>query len=297
MTTTPDTAPDAKNNTTDGIRSVRHGSTLQLTLARPESGNALGMPQMRALVRAVEGGDRDPQCRVITLSADGDEFCRGLDIEAALPAGGDPGERAVEVAALVREFGEHFVRLASARVPIIACVGGAASGGGVGIAAACDLVIATPQATFMLPEVIVGMIPALITPILARRLTPARVRYMALSSRCLDGAEAHVVGLVDELTDDLDAACVRQIKRILYSSPDALCAYERYLDSAGDIGTGTPAETLHAHMDRAIGALENWLAQPGVIDAARDFAAGGRPPWFERYRAPAETDPRRPSDG
>lgn len=262
--------------TASGIRSERRGPTLHLTLAKPAAGNALDGEQVRALARAVEGANHDSDCRVIILGADGDVFCRGLDIEAALPTAGDPAARAEAAATLVRALARDLAILATSRIPIIACVGGDASGGGVGIAAACDLVIATPRARFMLPELIVGMIPALITPLLMRRVGYARVRYMALSSRGLAGAEAHAAGLVDELAEDVEAACVRQIKRILCSSPDALTAYERYLDGE--------REVLGAEMARAADALVQWLARPGVIDAARDFAEGGRPAWFARYQ-------------
>ncbi|ACY13748.1 enoyl-CoA hydratase/isomerase family protein [Haliangium ochraceum] len=271
----------------DGIRTERRGPTLHLTLSAPERGNALGAEQLRALANAVEEAGRSSDDRVIILAAEGDAFCRGLDLESALPSEDEPSERARAAAALVRALARDLMTLATSRVPIIACVGGEVNGGGVGIAAACALVIATPAARFMLPELVVGMIPALITPLLRRRLGDARTRYMALSSRGVAGAEAHAFGLVDELSDDLDAACVRQVQRLLYSSPDAIAAYETYFD-----GENT---ALGDEMARATDALERWLATPGVIDAARDFAEGGRPQWFTRYRpqaAPAQESPR-----
>src|ERR671933_604157 len=82
------------------------------------------------------------------------------------PPRGDPGAHP----RLPRRFAECLVQIRQARVPVIACVAGKVMGGGVGLVAACDMVLATPETSFMLPEVIVGLVPALTVPFLRLRV-------------------------------------------------------------------------------------------------------------------------------
>jgi enoyl-CoA hydratase/carnithine racemase len=126
----------------------------------------------------------------------------------------------------------------------------------------------------MLPEVILGMIPALITPFLLQRMPIGRIRYMALSSRSLTAEEAHWSGLVDEVAvPDLHVAIEKQLRRILRSSPDALAAAKAYL---GQLQKGERIRQT----DAAIATLVSWLERPGATEGIRAFANGFSPPWF-----------------
>src|SRR5215471_8173568 len=112
------------------------------------------------------------------------EFCRGLDLASVLdrPRG--------EPARMLRAFADLLEKLTSAPVPIVAVVDGAALGGGAGLAAVADFVVATPRARFALPEMLFGLVPAVVFPYVARRVGYARARRLALSGETLDADEA-----------------------------------------------------------------------------------------------------------
>lgn len=243
----------------------------RITLAAPESGNALNTILVEGLLHALAQAENDPNCRVIVLSAEGTYFCQGLDTEEAFTKDGQPNrallERLLQVAKTIR----------SSRMPVIACVDGHVNGGGIGLVAVADIVIAAPTATFMLPEVIVGMIPAVVGVFLLRRITPARLGYLASSTRGIRGLEAREMGLVDELADNgVEHALEMQLKRLLRSSPRSLAETKRYLE------TLTPND-FSTQATMALEKLYAWLSDPEVIEGIRVFTEGGAPPWFSKY--------------
>jgi len=240
----------------------------RITLIAGESGNALNADSLTALSRALARAEGDPGCRAIVLCAEGADFCSGLDLTAVLadPTAIDPK--------IFRSFVDCLTIICHSPRPVIAGICGSVKGGGVGLAAACDLVIAAETATFMLPEVIIGMIPALIAPFLLRRLTLAQIRYLTLSSRSLDAQEAKALGLVDEVAaSGLQAVLEKQIRRILRSSPLALAQSKRYFELLDP-------QDLNCNTAVALAQLEFWVKQPEVLDGLRAFAEGFSPSWF-----------------
>lgn len=255
------------------IRHQIHGGVAAITLDSPESGNALTTELLTRLVAALREIQGDGSCRVITLAGEGRSFCSGLNLAWAFADGGtlDPGALHVYV--------ECLRLLSGARQPVVAVVTGDVTAGGLGLVAACDIVMAAEHARFSLSEVIVGMIPALVTPFLLRRLTVARVRYLALGTRGVSAREAQVFGLVDEVVETpMAAALDRQLQRLFRSSPEALGVTKRYLAQLD-------VQDLERELGLARGTLLSWLEQPDVAGAIRDFADGLTPPWFQRYRS------------
>lgn len=246
----------------------------RITLAAPERGNALGPGLLGGLAAALRRAAAAPGCRALVLEAEGEHFCKGLDFDTALEPGADS-------AALTDGLLECLLLIRRAPQPVIACVGAPASGGGVGLAAACDLVLAGDAASFALPEAIVGLGPVLIAPFLLRRIAPARLGYMALSTRALSPAEAHACGLADELAGaDLAGALRRQLQRLFRCSPAALAAYKQYLEQL-------QGDTLQRQIERARAQMAALLADPETQEGLRLFAEGLTPPWFQKYRGTA----------
>src|SRR5262245_20476457 len=140
------------------IHSDYRGGVCHVRLAAPASGNALTLSMLGDLRMVLEQAAANDSCRVICLSAAGPEFCRGLDLEAAFGGGNRLPTDVLEA------FVDCLLLIHRSDRPVIACVTGNVTGGGLGLTAACDLVLARQDVVFMLPEVIVGMIPALIAP-------------------------------------------------------------------------------------------------------------------------------------
>jgi enoyl-CoA hydratase/carnithine racemase len=254
---------------TRAVRYDLRSRVAQVTLAG-ESGNVLNTPVIEAIRDHVGRAIDDPECRVIVLRADGADFCRGLDFGAVHADTGD-------LRAMAKAFAECVTLVHGAPKPVIACLEGHVVGGGVGLAAACDIVLAQEHVTFTLPEAIVGMIPAVITPFLLRRMSAGRVRYLAISTRALPAAEAARFGLVDELVGgEMRHALNTQLKRLFRTSPMAVAEMKRRLQQL-DGGR------LQREIDGSLEQLDAWLDQRHAIDGVRTFADGFSPSWFEKY--------------
>jgi enoyl-CoA hydratase/carnithine racemase len=241
-----------------------------ITLAAEASGNALNDSMIDTIANGVGRAIADVSCRAIVIRSSAAEFCRGLDFDCVL-------EDRLDLKDVGRALANCLTLISHSSKPVIACVEGNATGGGVGLASACDIVIAAEEATFTLPEAIIGMIPAVITPFLLRRVTAGRVEYMTLSSRSLNAVEAQTFGLVDEVAcGGMEQALNSQLRRLFCSSPKALAEIKRYFERL------TSGE-LQRQTDIACDQLESWLSQTEVISGVRAFAEGFAPPWFAKY--------------
>ncbi len=163
---------------------------VQVLMDSPTTRNRLDDRLLDDLVAAVDRAEATPGARALVLKAAGDTYCSGLSLGDLDHA--DWQGRITAIATLLR-------RLTTSPLVTIAVVGGAALGGGVGLAAACDQVIAHPDATFQMTEVLLGLVPAAILPVVARRVGEQRAFSMALTARRVPGAEAVDLGLADRL--------------------------------------------------------------------------------------------------
>ena len=208
------------------VKVHRRGAVTVLELARPETGNALAADLVAdlssALAAAHEGG-----ARALVLTGSGRHFCTGADLrELSTAAGAPPEERASDADRLAALYA------ALLRCPLLtlAAVHGAAYGGGAGLAAACDLVVAAPEARFQFSEVRLGFVPALVATFLPRRVSPATLTRLVLDPRPLDAEAALALGLVDRVTDDPRAAAEVWAREVCSkASPAALAESKRLL--------------------------------------------------------------------
>lgn len=168
--------------------------------------------------RLIDALQQGTDARIITLEGAA-VFCEGLDL--AMLVATDAGDR---VTPLLERFGALLDGVAATPRPVIALVDGPARGGGVGLAAAADLVIATQRAVFSLPEALFGLVPAMVFPVLARRIGAPRARWLAISGASLTASDALRLGLVDELTDDLPGTLRRHLRRLSQMDPRAVAA-------------------------------------------------------------------------
>lgn len=258
----------------DSIHVTTEQGVARIVLASPQTRNVLDLATVRGLADAIRAAQEDEGCRVIVLAAEGPDFCAGLDLEAAvsatMPWEDEPA----------RAFLDCLSLACDSPLPVIAQVEGDVTAGGMGLVAACDLVIAAPGAQFILSECIVGLIPALIAPFLLRRMPMGRLRALALGTRKIGASEAQAIGLVDEVAEGpIDVALDRQLQRLLRSSPPALAECKRYLDR---LATADPAQWRPMADEQFL----SWTRRPDVVASVRAFAEGFAPPWFQKYRGP-----------
>jgi enoyl-CoA hydratase/carnithine racemase len=254
-----------------GVQYVMHSGVATILLAAPASGNVLNKANVEQIAGMVQRAGSEESCRVIVIAAEGPDFCRGMDFDMVL-------EDRLDTEKLGWSLVHCLRSICDSSKPVIACIEGNVMGGGMGLVASCDLILAAPQATFMLPEVVVGMVPALITPFLLRRMPAGKAQYMAISSRSIGALEAMTFGLVDEVTTEgMEEALNRQVRRLFCSSPQAIATVKGYI------------ERLHGPefdkaMTLAVGQLVSWLEEPEAVAGIRAFAEGFTPPWFQKNK-------------
>ena len=205
------------------VRREIRGGIGWITLDRPEVRNALSGELMEAIGEAVEAFEGDPSVRALVLAGAGPAFCAGADLRSMRTSreSTDDANRAD-----ARRMGGLFHRIASCRKPVLARVHGPAIGGGVGLMAACDIVIAAESTRFQFSEVRLGIVPAVISPFCIRRLGPVTATRLFLTGEAIDARAAHGHGLVDIVAADasLDEAVAKVCADLAKAGPEALVA-------------------------------------------------------------------------
>jgi len=216
------------------VRRVR--GVLFATLNVPASRNALAPEVVAALAEAVAQAETDPDVRALVLRGAGGIFSAGGNVgnfQARLDADASDED---PVATRNRQFGYFMTRLAAVPVPVIAAVDGPAMGGGMGLACAADIVLATRAARFALSETTLGIVAAQIAPFVVNRLGPTRTRRLGLTGERLDGAAALSLGLVDQLAEDsaeLDSLIAEWLTRIGRCGPHANLQFKALVARCG----------------------------------------------------------------
>jgi methylglutaconyl-CoA hydratase len=198
-----------------------------ITLNRPECRNAMTPEMQQELIAAMEEAVAD-RCRVVVLRGAGKAFCSGLDLEALH----DPsGKVAADHRADAERIARLFRTLYELPIPTIAAVHGAAIAGGAGLAILCDFTLAVPEAKFGFPEVRIGFVPALVSVFLALQIGDKRTRDVLLTGRHFDAAEAHRLGIVNEIVaPEALMERVRALAQTLAAnSPESLAATKRLM--------------------------------------------------------------------
>jgi methylglutaconyl-CoA hydratase len=197
-----------------GLRIERDGPIHRITLAKPERRNAFDAELIRELHEAFSDvGD----ARVVVLAGEGPSFSAGADVEWQRAAVELSYDENVEDA--LRLF-RMLEAIDTCPAPVLGRIQGYALGGGSGVAACLDIGIASEDAVFGFSEVKLGIIPAVISPFVLPRIGAAARRYFLTGER-FDAQTALRIGLVSEVTADLDGAVERVVGELLTSGPEA----------------------------------------------------------------------------
>ncbi|PFG38253.1 methylglutaconyl-CoA hydratase [Georgenia soli] len=199
------------------------GGVGTITLDSPENRNALSAGLRRDLNRHLATSIDDDAVRVIVLTHTGTVFCAGADLKEA--RGTDAEAQGVG------ELPDLLVTLMNAPKPVVAKVAGTARAGGIGLVAACDLAVAADGVTFAFPEVRLGLVPAVISVPLRRRVQQQALRRLFLTGEVFDATEAQRIGLLDAAVgrDRLDEQVARYTDALVRGAPRALAATKAVL--------------------------------------------------------------------
>jgi methylglutaconyl-CoA hydratase len=180
------------------VQEIDKRGIARITLTRAEVHNALNEVLIAELTAAFDGVGQDPRVRVVVLAAQGHSFSAGADLNWMKAMAGYSRAENVEDA---RRLARLMRTLNALPKPTLALVQGPAYGGGVGLVACCDIVVAVEEARFCLSEVKLGLTPAVISPYVAAKLGEAAARRYFLTAEPFSSWEAQRLGLVHEVVD------------------------------------------------------------------------------------------------
>ncbi len=214
------------NNTIEVTTDAR--GIARLTLARPEKHNAMNREMMVEITDAANALGADNTVRAVILAAKGKSFCAGGDLNW-MRAQADQ-DRAGKIAE-ARVLANMLATLNALPKPLIGRVEGNAYGGGIGMMAVCDIVVATAGLRFALTETKLGLIPATIGPFVLRRMTETYARQVFFTAKSFDTELALRAGLVSSICDvnAMDAAIEAEVKPILKTAPGAVAEAKKLL--------------------------------------------------------------------
>jgi methylglutaconyl-CoA hydratase len=254
------------------IEVVREGPVAHVWLNRPEVHNALSVGLLDELAASFHALALDESVRVVVLGGRGASFCAGADIEAMKAAAAATFEQNLADA---EKLAGAFAAIADFAKPVVGRIQGNVLGGGVGLTCACDIAVADGEARFGLTEVRLGILPAVISPYVLRRMGDRRARELMLTGERFDAAHALHVGLVHHvvLPGDLDAKVNERVGELLKGAPHAQRRIKMLLELWGD-----------ASWEEYRAALPRTLAEVRAGEEAQDglasFFAKRKPKWL-----------------
>lgn len=250
------------------------GVVARVTLTRPEVHNALNgalIAELRAAFGAL-AREEPTDLRAVVLAGDGPSFCSGADVSwmrAAMSLDVESNEQDAMAAA------EMFETIDTCPVPVIARVHGAALGGGMGLCAISDVVIAEAGTRFGFTETRIGILPAMISPFVIAKIGESNARALFPGGRRFDAIRAQRIGLVHEVVEGaaaLDAAVASAIDDVLAAGPTAARAAKAIVREVRGLGHGSSKW----HTARVIARQR---VSPEAQEGFRAFVEKRRPAW------------------
>jgi methylglutaconyl-CoA hydratase len=244
------------------LKSVSGRGIVTLTFNRPDRANSYNAEMLDALADGFEQFGRDSAVRVIVLRGSGKHLSAG----AAIGEGGHPK----------REIGEVCALIDATPKPTIAVAQGACIGGALALASSCDIMVATREAFFSIPEVRLGFAPGPLIGTFLRSIGYRALRRYLLSGERFTAEEAHRLGLVQQICDAaaLDGVVDELVEQLLLGAPGALANAKRLLQKQATAASSV--EELH-EMQAAFEALFN---SDEAVEGRAAFKEKRKPRWY-----------------
>jgi methylglutaconyl-CoA hydratase len=202
------------------LKRTDDGAVTTVTLARPDSHNALNEALVEELTRCFEEISEDERVRVVVLAGEGRSFCAGADIGYMRETADFSYEENLEDA---RRLAMMYWTIDECPKPLVARVQGAAMGGGAGLVAVADVAVADSETRFAFSEVRLGIAPATISPFVVRKVGASQARSLFVTGARFDAERAREIGLVHKVvsSDGLDEAVDVKVGELLQGGPVA----------------------------------------------------------------------------
>jgi methylglutaconyl-CoA hydratase len=200
------------------LKVTRSGPLVTVTMNRPDSHNALNAALTEELTRCFEEISDDARVRVVVLAGEGRSFCAGADIGYMRETARLSYEENLEDA---RRLAMMYWTIDESPKPVVAKVQGAAMGGGAGLLAVADVVVADSEARFAFSEIKLGIAPATISPVVVRKIGVSHARALFLTGERFSAQRAREIGLVHRVVskDGLGEVVEEKIEELLEGGP------------------------------------------------------------------------------
>jgi len=258
------------------LTTKREGPVEYLTLNRPEVRNAFNeqvIAELTAWATATREAAARGDLRVVVLSGAGSSFCAGADVGwMSKTVDYAEEENLRDATAMSRMFG----LLNDLPVPLVGRIQGAALGGGAGLAAVCDVVVADEQTVFGFTEVKLGILPAVISPFALAKIGRSAARELFLTGARFSAARAREIGLVHDVVPagQLDAAVARHVRELLTAGPEAIAAAKALIPQVWGL-------SVEAARPVTATAIANRRVSKEGQEGLRAFLEKRKPSWSE----------------
>ena len=256
---------------TDPIKTRTDGHILEVTLDRPKA-NAIDLATSRIMGEVFMGFRDDPELRVAILRAEGEKFfCPGWDLKAAADGDAVDGDYGIGGFGGLQELG-------NLNKPVICAVNGICCGGGLELALSCDLILASDNATFALPEIRSGTVADAASIKLPKRIPYHVAMDLLLTGRWFDAEEAKGWGLVNEILPGdqlMDRAW--ELARLLASGPPLV--YAAIKEIVRDAEDSKFQDAMNHITQRQLRSVDVLYSSEDQLEGARAFAEKRDPVW------------------
>lgn len=249
------------------------GPVVRVTLDRPDVRNAFNEELIAQLTAWAESVTPAGRTRVAVLAGAGRTFCAGADVTWMSRTLGYSHEENVRDA---RTMGRMFAALNALSIPLIGRIHGAALGGGAGLAAVCDIVVAAEDATFGFTEVKLGILPAVISPYVVGKIGQSAARELFLTGARFSAARAKEIGLVHAIgeLEELDRMVAKYVNDLVTGAPLAVEAAKRLITA---VARRAPEELL----DHTVETIARHRVSPEGQEGLHAFLEKRKPSWTE----------------
>jgi len=248
------------------------GRVVRINLNRPERHNALILEMIAELDQALDEVSGRNDLLFMVLSGNGRSFCAGADLNWFY---GSDENNPEESAARYKHLADLLLKLYQLPLVTVACTRGNVFGGGIGLMATCDFVLAEANTRFMFSEVKLGLLPATILPFVAKRLSVQNLRKWILTGSLFNAPEAHQAGLVDVLyeEDQLEKTLSEFMNSFDSAAPSAVKRAKNMINqvTSGAIGVNNTGLTAVI--------LAEALSSPDGQEGIRAFLEKRKPKW------------------
>ena len=237
----------------------------RIQIYRPEANNSINDQMTQELLSALQAAESEEAVKVVILEGLPDVFCTGMDFQEVAD------EKQVAPKASSHSYYNILKQMSQSSKVILSLVRGQVKAGGVGLVAASDFVIADDTVTFVLSELLFGLLPACVLPFLIRRVGFQKAYRLALTTQVISASEAYNWGLIDEYGNNTNQLIGQYIRRLKYLPSSGVKDLKNYINQLWIIQQET--------QDLAVNKVCSLLADPTIQEKIKRFKKEGVFPW------------------